>query len=126
MLASNNTSNVTVISGESNATTTVATGANPYSIGVNPITNGVYTANFSGGNVTAIDIDVEQTIPLITTVSEVTDSQALASPNVFTSTNTTPSFNVSVTSNYSGAVAQPPPTPVHWEVDGANHPTLRG
>ncbi len=123
-VGSNNTSTVTVISGEGNATTTVVTGVNPYSIGVNPITNRVYTANFSSGNVTAIDIEVEQTIPLITTVSGVTDSQALASPNVFTTTNTTPTFNVSVTSNYSGAVAQPPPTQVYWEVDGANPSNL--
>ncbi len=123
-VGSNNTSTVTVISGESNATAIVATGANPYSIGVNPTTNRVYTANFGGGNITAIDVDVEQTIPLITTITGVTDSQTLVSPNVFTTTNATPSFNVSVTSSYSGAVAQPPPTQVYWEVDGGNPSNL--
>ncbi|HWW23083.1 MAG TPA: Ig-like domain repeat protein [Edaphobacter sp.] len=123
-VGSNNVSNVTVIAGEGNVTSTVATGANPYSLGVNPITNKIYTANFSGGNVTVIDVDVEQTIPLTTTISGVTDSQTLSSPNVFTTTNATPTFNVSVTSNYSGAAAQPPPTQVYWEVDGASPSNL--
>lgn len=120
-VGSSSASNLTVIDGESNATSTVATGASPYTLGLNPITNKVYTANFSSdANVTVIDVDVEQTIPLTTTISGVTDSQTLSSPNVFTTTNATPSFNVSVTSNYSGAAAQPPPTQVYWEVDGAS------
>src|SRR2546430_275268 len=37
------------------ATATVAAGANPYAVAVNPVTNKIYVANFNGNDVTVID-----------------------------------------------------------------------
>ena len=48
-------SNVTVIDGATNATTTVAAGTYPYAVAVNPVTNKVYVANDGSDNVTVIN-----------------------------------------------------------------------
>ena len=43
-VANDGSSNVTVIDGATNSTTTVAAG-NPYAVAVNPVTNKIYVAN---------------------------------------------------------------------------------
>ncbi len=54
-VANNSSSNVTVIDGATNTTTTVAAGSHPYSVTVNTVTNKIYVANNNSGNVTVID-----------------------------------------------------------------------
>jgi YVTN family beta-propeller protein len=46
---------VTVIDGATNAKTTVAAGAEPFAVAVNPVSNKVYVANKGSDNVTLID-----------------------------------------------------------------------
>jgi uncharacterized repeat protein (TIGR01451 family) len=59
-----NSNSVTVIDGMTNATTTVAVGAFPYSVAVNPVTNKIYVANSDSNNVTVIDGATNATITL--------------------------------------------------------------
>jgi len=58
---------VTVIDGATNGTTNVTVGSSPYAVAVNPVTNKVYVANQSGGNVTVINVDGSQSVPLTAT-----------------------------------------------------------
>ena len=51
----NYSSNVTVIDGATNSTTTVGAGSNPIAVAVNPVTNKIYVANYSSNTVTVID-----------------------------------------------------------------------
>jgi YVTN family beta-propeller protein len=55
---SDQSGNMTVIDGASNATsttTTLAVGTLPYAVAVNPVTNKIYVANMGSGDVTVID-----------------------------------------------------------------------
>ena len=63
-----------MIDGATNATITVATGANPIAVAVNPVTNKVYVANNGSANVTVIDGATNAT----TTVAAGTDPYAVA------------------------------------------------
>jgi len=49
-----NTRNVAIIDGATNATRTVAAGANPHDVAVNPVTHKVYVANNHGASVTVL------------------------------------------------------------------------
>jgi YVTN family beta-propeller protein len=53
-VVNNGSSNVTVIDGATNDTTTVAAGTSPYAVAVNPVTNKTYVANSGSDNVTVI------------------------------------------------------------------------
>ena len=66
-------------------TATVAAGTNPFDIAVNPVTNKIYVANGNSANVTVIDEQKVQAIPLTVTIG------ALA--NHLTAS-TTPTFNL--------------------------------
>ncbi len=46
---------MTVIDDATNNTTTIATGAGPFDLAVDPATNMTYVANYLGGNITVID-----------------------------------------------------------------------
>ncbi len=50
-------------------TTTVAAGMWPTSVAVNPVTNKIYVANYTGNNVTVMTEQTVSAIPLTTTVS---------------------------------------------------------
>jgi len=54
-VANQNSSNVTVIDGITNATTSVPAGSAPKHLAVNPVSNKIYVANESGNNLTVID-----------------------------------------------------------------------
>ena len=53
----NYSSNVTVIDGATNSTTTVGTGTSSYptAVAVNPVTNKIYVLNYNSNTVTVID-----------------------------------------------------------------------
>ena len=54
-VANENSNNVTVINGNTNATTTVSVGAEPRAVAVNPVTNKIYVVNANDTTVTVID-----------------------------------------------------------------------
>src|SRR4051812_11033836 len=65
-VANENSNNVTVIDGATNATTTVGAGKAPVALAVNPVTNKIYVANQTGNSVTVIDgaTNATQTVSL--------------------------------------------------------------
>ncbi len=54
-VANQNSNDVTVIDGTTNAATTVAAGSFPHAVAANPVTNKIYVANYGSGTVTVID-----------------------------------------------------------------------
>jgi len=145
-----NSRNMMVIDGASNIVTSTipvvgnalttncsnaANGSCPQEVLLYPAINKIYTNLSPGpsnpGSVAVIDVDGHQTVPLTTTIAGVVDPFTISTTNIFQTANSTPSFTVNVnsvfssTSVYSGhTVANPPPTQVYYEVDGASPSNL--
>jgi len=83
---------VTLIDGVTNTTAAVSAGTNPYAIAANPVANKIYVANNGSSNVTVITEQVVQPVPLTTSVTPLTNDEAV-SP--------TASFNFTAASMYS-------------------------
>src|SRR5207302_4902920 len=66
-VANQNSNNVTVIDGATNATTTVARGGARGAVAVNPVMNTFYVANQNGNSVTVFDVatNATQTLTLV-------------------------------------------------------------
>ncbi len=91
-------SDVTVIDGATNFTTTVSTGTGPGAVAVNPVTNQIYVAN--GNNVTVISEQQVEAIPLTTSISPLPGNQTATPTPTFTfNTQSTFSPNPTVPSN---------------------------
>ncbi|MGB0066365.1 MAG: Ig-like domain repeat protein, partial [Terracidiphilus sp.] len=122
-----NGNNMTAIDGATNATTTVSAGDNPQAIAVNPVTNRIYVANNASNNVTEINVDGSQPVPLAVTAAGVSDSLTVNGTSIFTTVNATPAFTATVTSDftnfpaYSGlsAVNPSPANLFYWVDDGS-------
>ncbi|GEM_PF-6860808 len=87
-------------------TTTIPAGANPRAVAVNPLTNRVYTANYSSANVTVITEQQVQPIPLKTAIYPLTDNSSAVR---------NPTLSYLVASAYSPFA--PPPQKVYYQVD---------
>ena len=128
-MANQSDGTVTVIDGTGNTVSaTVPAGSLPSGVAVNPVANQVYVSNRGSGNVTVINVGVQQPVPLkIALTPVVLSSDSFSSGGVFSTFNETPSFNVTVTSEYSssppyagiGPTTNPLPTELYFSVDGA-------
>ena len=88
---------------------------------VYPAANKLYFLNAQSNDVSIIDVDGHQTVPLTTTIAGVVDPLTISTTNVFQTANSTPSFTVNVNSVFSSinpSAINPPPTAVYYEVDG--------
>ncbi len=103
---------VTVIDGATNSTATItavtAAGSVPGAVAVNPVTNKIYVANIgsSSNNVTVIDEQQVQTIPLQAAITPLAGN---------TTSSTTPSFSFTASSTFSPTA--PTPDNLLFEVD---------
>jgi YVTN family beta-propeller protein len=121
--AANAGGGLSVIDAASNkAVATISVGSNPNAVAVNPVTNRVYVLNQGSTSVSVIAVDNHQGVPLTTTVNGVVDAATVSTTNVFQTLNPAPSFTVDVTSAFGAA--NPPPTQVYYEIDGANPSNL--
>jgi YVTN family beta-propeller protein len=93
---------MTVIDGATNGTTTVTAGSNPFAVAVNPVTNQVYLANSNSNNVTIIDVDQSQAVPITVVASGVQDAQTVTNiTNLFATTSSNPTFTATATSAFA-------------------------
>jgi hypothetical protein len=99
-------SNVTVIDGATNTTTSVGASTTPVWVAVNPATNEIYVANAGSSNVTVLSEQQVQTIPLTAAISPLPGNQT-SSP--------TPTFTFAASSGFSPIA--PPPDAVYFQVD---------
>jgi len=92
------------------------------------VTNRVYATNSTSSNVTVIDVDGSQKVPLTQSVAGVVDPLTVSTTNVFQTKNSSPQFTDTVTSAYTTSAAysslpgttNPRPTAVYYTVDGIN------
>jgi YVTN family beta-propeller protein len=97
---------LTVIDGATNTPSTVTVGEQPIAIAVNPVTNKIYVASVDGNNVTVINEQEAQAIPLTTTITPLADNQT---------SNPTPTFTFTASSSF--APTAPPVDALYFQFD---------
>ena len=100
------TGTVTVIDGASSAKATVTVGLSPVPVAVGPVTNKIYVVDEDSDDVTVIDEQQDQAVPLVTTITPLGGN---------TTSSATPTFTFSAASSF--APTAPPVTKLYFQFD---------